>query len=64
MAIGSDDRGIVVQARQRTSFLFLRSVQTGSGAHLASYPMGSWGYFVGVKVAMKLTTTQLHLMMS
>jgi hypothetical protein len=31
--------------------LFLHVVQTGSGAHTASYPLGAGGYFPGGKAA-------------
>jgi hypothetical protein len=33
------------------NFLLLHRVQTGSGAHRASYPMGTGGYFPGGKAA-------------
>jgi hypothetical protein len=32
-------------------FSLLHGVQTGSGAHPASYPMGIWGFSPGVKAA-------------
>jgi hypothetical protein len=32
---------------------FLQVVQTGSGVHPSSYPMGTGGYFPGVKAAGK-----------
>jgi hypothetical protein len=46
----------------RGDFLLFHSVQTGSGAHPASYSMGNRGSFLGDKAAvgMKLTT-HLHL---
>jgi hypothetical protein len=39
-------------------FTFLYIVQTGSGAHPTSYPMGTGGFFSGSKAArgVKLTT--------
>jgi hypothetical protein len=36
---------------QGGDFLFCHHVQTGSGAHPASYPMGTGGFFSGSKVA-------------
>jgi hypothetical protein len=50
MGYGLDDRGSRVrfQAGARTFSLHHR-VQKGSGAHPASYPMGSRGSFPGVK---------------
>jgi hypothetical protein len=41
-------------------FSLLYCFQTGSGAHPASYPMGSGGSFLGGKVA-RAWTTHLHL---
>jgi hypothetical protein len=36
-------------SRYRQVFSVLHSVQFGSGAHLASYPVGTNGFFSGVK---------------
>jgi hypothetical protein len=54
---GLDDRGSTVRfpAGDGNSSLHHR-VQTGSGAHPASYPMGARGSFLGSKL-----TTHLHL---
>jgi hypothetical protein len=43
---GLDDQGVRVQDPERPKILTLHIVQTGSGAHPASYPMG-----MGAKVA-------------
>jgi hypothetical protein len=49
---GLDDRMIGVRFPAGAGKFSLRHrVQTGSGAHPASYPMGIWGYFSGVKAA-------------
>jgi hypothetical protein len=40
--------GVRFPARLR-DFSLLHSVQTGSGVHLASYAMGTWNLFAGVK---------------
>jgi hypothetical protein len=45
-----DDRGIRVPAGAG-NFSLLHQVQNGSGAHSASYPMGTRGPFPGGKVA-------------
>jgi hypothetical protein len=42
--------GVQFQAGEKDFSLF-RSVQTGYGAHLASYPMGTVGSFPGGKAA-------------
>jgi hypothetical protein len=42
--------GVRVLAEVRY-FSLLHSVQTGSGALPVSYPMGTGGYFLGVKAA-------------
>jgi hypothetical protein len=47
---GLDDRGVGVPSPGRVKN-FLHSVQTGSGAHPASYPVGTGGSFPGGKVA-------------
>jgi hypothetical protein len=48
---GLDGRGVGVRVPVGTRFSPLHIVQTGSGAHLASYPMGTVGSFPGWKVA-------------
>jgi hypothetical protein len=45
---GLDDRGSIPD-RDRGIFLLAPCVQTGSGAHPASYPMGAGGPFPGGK---------------
>jgi hypothetical protein len=46
---GLDDRrfGVLFPVRARDSLLY--KAQTGSGAHQASYPMGTGGHFSGGK---------------
>jgi hypothetical protein len=47
---GLDDRAIAVQSSAGAKdFSFILCVQTGSGAHLASCPMGTGGPFPGGK---------------
>jgi hypothetical protein len=47
---GLDDRAIEVRSSAETSYFFsLDSVQTGSGAHPASCPMGTGSPFPGAK---------------
>jgi hypothetical protein len=46
---GLDDRATEVDPRQRRKDFPLTSVQTGSGAHLASCTMGTGGPFRGAK---------------
>jgi hypothetical protein len=46
---GLDDRAIEVRSPTRTDFSSSPYVQTGSGAHPASYPMGIGGPFPGGK---------------
>jgi hypothetical protein len=49
---GLDDRGgWSPESRLGQEFSLLHIVQTGSGAYLASYPMGTGGFFLGGKVA-------------
>jgi hypothetical protein len=48
---GLNDQGIGVRDAVRQEFLVLHVVQTGSGAHPASYPMDTGGSFYGVKRA-------------
>jgi hypothetical protein len=43
-----------VSTPSRDNKLFSHSVQTGSGAHPASSPMGTGGYFRGVKLTAHL----------
>jgi hypothetical protein len=47
---GLDDRGVAVRVLLGPR-IFFHVVQTGSGAHPASYPMGTWGSFPGGKAA-------------
>jgi hypothetical protein len=43
-----DDRGLRVRfAEGAGKFSLHHRIQNGSGAHLASYPMGTRGYFPG-----------------
>jgi hypothetical protein len=45
---GLDNQGVILsRAKEFFSSLY---IQTGFGAHSASYPMGSWGCFPGSKV--------------
>jgi hypothetical protein len=44
-------------SRQRQEFSLLHRVQTGSGAHLASYPMDTGGEFLQSKSALGLKLT-------
>jgi hypothetical protein len=46
---GLDDRGPGVRFPAGAGNFSLHRVQTGSGAHPASYPMGNRGFFLGVK---------------
>jgi len=47
---GPDDRGSRFRSRQGLGiFLFTPRVKTGSGAHPASYTMGTRGFFPTVK---------------
>jgi hypothetical protein len=50
-AYGLDDRGVGVRVPVGSGFSLLHIVQTGSGAHAASYPMGTGGSFPGGKAA-------------
>jgi hypothetical protein len=50
-AYGLDDRGVGVRVLVGSGFSLLHIVQTGSGAHPASYPMGARSYFPGGKAA-------------
>jgi hypothetical protein len=46
-----DDWGVGVWVPVGSEFSLLHIIQTGSGAHPASYPMGTGGSFLGGKVA-------------
>jgi hypothetical protein len=46
---GLGDRGVGVRVLVRSRISLLHVVQTGSGAHPASYPMGAGGSFLGGK---------------
>jgi hypothetical protein len=46
---GLDDRGVGVRVPIGSRIFSLHVVQTGSGAHPASYPMGTRGSSPGVK---------------
>jgi hypothetical protein len=48
---GLDDRGVGVRVPVGSEFSLLHIAQTSSGAHPASYPMGTWGSFSGGKAA-------------
>jgi hypothetical protein len=48
---GLDDREVGVLVPVGSVFSLLHIVQTGSGAHPTSYPMGTGGYFPGGKAA-------------
>jgi hypothetical protein len=46
---GLDDRGVGVQVPVEQKFSLLHVVQTGSGVHPISYPIGTGGSFPGGK---------------
>jgi hypothetical protein len=48
---GLDDRGVGVRDQLGQNFYLLHAVQTGSGVHPASYPVGTGGSFFGSKAA-------------
>jgi hypothetical protein len=48
---GLDDRGVGFEFRWGQEFSLHHVVQTGNGAHPASYPMATGGSFPGGKVA-------------
>jgi hypothetical protein len=48
---GLDDHGVGVRVPMGEEFSLLHGIPTGSGAHPASYPLGTWGSFPGGKVA-------------
>jgi hypothetical protein len=50
-ATGLDGREAGVRTPYRQNFSLLHVVQTGSGDHPASYPMGTGGSFLGAKAA-------------
>jgi hypothetical protein len=59
---GLDDRGVEVRSSTGADFSSSPCVQTGSGAHPASYPVGTGGSFPGVKRGRGVTlTTHPHL---
>jgi hypothetical protein len=52
LGYGLDDRGSRVRFPTGAgNFSLHHRVQNGSGAHPASYPMGTWGFFPGDKAA-------------
>jgi hypothetical protein len=52
LGYGLDDRGSVVRFPAGAgNFSLYHHVQNGSGAHPASYPMGTGGSFLGGKAA-------------
>jgi hypothetical protein len=48
---GLDDRGVGVRVQEGQEFSLLHVVQTGSGVHPTSYPMGNVGSFLGGRAA-------------
>jgi hypothetical protein len=46
---GLDDWGVGVRVQVVTKIFTLHVVQTGTGVHPASYPMGPWAASSGVK---------------
>jgi hypothetical protein len=48
---GLEDQEVGVRVLMGQEFSFLHVVQTGSGAHPASYPMGNAGSYIGDKTA-------------
>jgi hypothetical protein len=51
LGFGQDDRGSIPGSGNDGNFSLRCHVQTGSGAHPASYPVGTWGFLPGGKVA-------------
>jgi hypothetical protein len=51
LATGWTTEGSEFESRQSQELSLLHVVQTGSGAHPASYPMGTGGSFSGGKAA-------------
>jgi hypothetical protein len=49
--MGSTTKGSEFESRWGQEFSLLHVVQTGSGVHPASYPMGAGGSFPEVKAA-------------
>jgi hypothetical protein len=47
---GLDDQGVGVRVPVVQEFSLLQVIQTGSGAHTVSHPMGTGGSFPGDKV--------------
>jgi hypothetical protein len=52
---GLDDRGVGVRVPVGSRIFFLYVVQTGSGVHPTSYPMGTGGSFPWDKAAGELS---------
>jgi hypothetical protein len=50
---GLDDQGVRVRVQWRQEFSLLHVVQTGTGAHSASNPIGIRGFFSGGNVAVE-----------
>jgi hypothetical protein len=50
-AYGLDEQEVRVRVLVGSEFSLLHIVQTGSGAHPASYPMGTWALSLGGKAA-------------
>jgi hypothetical protein len=48
---GLDERGVGVRVPYRLEFSVLHVVQTGSGVHPTSYPMGTGAFLLGGKAA-------------
>jgi hypothetical protein len=46
---GLDDRGVGFRVPVGSEFSLLHVVQTGSGTHPTSYPMGTGDIFLGIK---------------
>jgi hypothetical protein len=49
LATGWTTEGLEFESRYDQEFSLLHVIQTGSGVHPTSYPMGSGGSFLGVK---------------
>jgi hypothetical protein len=56
---GLDGRGSILD--RGIYFHVLHSIHTGSGPHPASYLIGAWHYFAGVKWPERETDQHLHL---
>jgi hypothetical protein len=46
-----DNRGSILDMKQRRDFSLRHRVQTGSAVHPATYPMGIWDSYPGGKAA-------------